>query len=134
MHRLIALANRDGAPARTAALIERLFAAYFLEGRDIGTVVFPDAGAKFFLTASVEVRAERRYQEHVARGDAIDRELILQEVAERDARDTQRPVAPLRQAKDAVLVDSSSMTIDEVVAFIVDKVRALKAAAAQAHS
>lgn len=99
-----------------------------LEGRDIGTVVFPDAGAKFFLTASVDVRAERRYQEHVARGDAIDRERIRQEVAERDARDTGRPVAPLRQASDAILVDSSSMSIDEVVAFIVAQVRALEAA------
>ena len=99
-----------------------------LEGRDIGTVVFPDAGAKFFLTASVEVRAERRYQEHVARGDAIELDLVRQEVAERDARDTQRPVAPLRQARDATLVDSSGMSIDEVVAFIVAKVRALEAA------
>jgi len=103
-----------------------------LEGRDIGTVVFPDAAAKFFLTASVEVRAERRYQEHVARGDAIDRALVRQEVAERDARDTQRPVAPLRQASDAILVDSSGMSIDEVVAFIVDKVHALEAAATKA--
>lgn len=103
-----------------------------LEGRDIGTVVFPEAQAKFFLTASVAVRAERRYREHLARGDAIDLELIRREVAERDARDTQRPVAPLRQASDAILVDSSAMSIDEVVAFIVDKVRALEATATKA--
>lgn len=103
-----------------------------LEGRDIGTVVFPNAEAKFFLTASVEVRAERRYQEHVARGDSIDRALVRREVAERDARDTQRPVAPLRRASDAILVDSSAMSIDEVVAFIVAKVHGLEAAAAKA--
>jgi len=103
-----------------------------LEGRDIGTVVFPDAEAKFFLTASVEVRAERRYQEHLARGDSIDRELVRQEVVQRDARDTQRPVAPLKQASDAILVDSSNMSIDEVVAFIVTKVHALERAASEA--
>lgn len=100
-----------------------------LEGRDIGTVVFPDAEAKFYLTASVEVRAERRYREHVARGDTIGREQIKHEVVQRDARDTQRPVAPLRQADDAVLVDSSSLSIDEVVACIVDHVHALERAA-----
>jgi len=98
-----------------------------LEGRDIGTVVFPDAEAKFYLTASVDVRADRRYQEHVTRGDSIDREAVRREVVQRDERDTQRPVAPLRRADDAVLVDSSSMSIDEVVSAIVQRVRALEA-------
>lgn len=98
-----------------------------LEGRDIGTVVFPDAEAKFYLTASVEIRAERRYREHRARGDEIDREAVRREVVQRDARDTQRPVAPLRQASDATLVDSSSLSIDEVVDVIVSKVRELEA-------
>lgn len=102
-----------------------------LEGRDIGTVVFPEAEAKFYLTASVDVRAERRYREHVARGDDIDREQIRHEVVQRDARDTGRPVAPLRQADDAVLVDSSSLSIDEVVALIVDRVHALEHASGQ---
>jgi CMP/dCMP kinase len=100
-----------------------------LEGRDIGTVVFPHADAKFYLTANVDVRTERRYQEHVARGDTIDRARVRREVLERDARDTQRPVAPLRQAPDAILVDSSTLSIDAVVEHIVAKVRALEVAA-----
>ncbi len=97
-----------------------------LEGRDIGTVVFPEAEAKFYLTASVDVRADRRYREHLARGDAVDPEMIRREVVQRDTRDTQRPVAPLKQAEDAVLVDSSCLGIDEVVRIIVDRVRALE--------
>ena len=100
-----------------------------LEGRDIGTVVFPHAEAKFFLTASVKVRAERRYKEHLARGDQVDREAIEREVVERDQRDTQRPVAPLKQADDAVLIDSSVLSIDAVVDLIVSHVRALEAKA-----
>lgn len=100
-----------------------------LEGRDIGTVVFPQAEAKFFLTASVKVRAERRYREHLARGDRVERETIEREVVQRDERDTQRPVAPLKQADDAVLVDSSALTIDAVVDLIVSHVRTLEAKA-----
>lgn len=96
-----------------------------LEGRDIGTVVLPDAEAKFFLTASVEVRAERRYRELVSRGEKPVLEDILREVKERDQRDSTRAVAPLRQADDAVVVDSSSMSIDEVVGAIVERVRGL---------
>ena len=90
-----------------------------LEGRDIGTVVFPDAEAKFYLTASVNVRAERRYQELQRRGATVDLSQVRDEVVARDHRDTTRPVAPLRQAQDAVLVDSSELTIDQVVEMIV---------------
>jgi cytidylate kinase len=86
-----------------------------LEGRDIGTVVFPDAEVKFFLTASAEVRARRRYDELVARGERVDYDKTLEEVKTRDQKDTMRPIAPLRQAEDAVLIDSSGRTIDEVV-------------------
>ena len=86
-----------------------------LEGRDIGTVVFPDAEVKFFLTASPEVRARRRYDELVERGERVDYDTTLEEVRVRDRQDTTRPIAPLRQAADATLIDSSSRTIDEVV-------------------
>jgi len=86
-----------------------------LEGRDIGTVVFPDAEVKFFLTASPEVRARRRYAELISRGESVDYEETLKEVRARDQKDTTRPLAPLRQAADAILVDSSDRAIDEVV-------------------
>jgi cytidylate kinase len=86
-----------------------------LEGRDIGTVVFPDAEAKFFLTASPEVRAKRRYDELIARGERVDYAKTLEEVIARDHQDSTRPIAPLRQAADATLVDSSNRAIDDVV-------------------
>ncbi len=115
-------------PAVRAALLDMQRAAgadggVVLEGRDIGTVVLPDAEAKFFLTASPDVRARRRYEELVARGEAADLEQVQAEVIERDHRDTMRPVAPLKQAGDAVLVDSSALGIDEVVDRIVEHVR-----------
>jgi cytidylate kinase len=94
-----------------------------VEGRDIGSVVFPDAEAKFFLTASVEARAKRRHLELQAKADAPSLESVKQEVEERDRRDSNRPVAPLIQVPDAFLVDSSAMSIDQVVATIVDRVR-----------
>lgn len=98
-----------------------------VEGRDIGTVVFPDAEAKFFLTASVEERAARRFAELQARTQAPSQTTTLdsvqEEVRERDRRDSQRPVAPLVQAPDAELVDSTSLDIDGVVQKIVQRVR-----------
>jgi cytidylate kinase len=94
-----------------------------LEGRDIGTVVFPDAEVKFFLTASPEVRARRRHAELVAKGQNVTVDATLAEVKERDARDESRAVAPLRKAEGAILVDSTNMTIDETVAFMLGKVR-----------
>jgi cytidylate kinase len=97
-----------------------------LEGRDIGTVVFPDAEAKFFLTASAEVRAERRYRELTERGVRCDLAAIRREVSERDRRDASRETAPLTQAPDAMLVDSSELTVAEVVAVMVDRVRAIE--------
>jgi cytidylate kinase len=98
-----------------------------LEGRDIGTAVFPDAEAKFFLTASVEERARRRCEELRQRGEAADFETVRGEVAERDLRDSTRAVAPLRQAPDAILVDSTGIGIDEVVERIVAHVRGIAA-------
>lgn len=90
-----------------------------MDGRDIGTCVLPDADVKVFLTASVETRAKRRYDELVEKGVPCDLEEIARDIAERDERDSTREIAPLKQAEDAVLVDSSHMTIEEVVAAIV---------------
>jgi cytidylate kinase len=90
-----------------------------LEGRDIGTVVFPDAEVKIFLTATDEERAERRFKELVARGETATLEKTLAEVRARDKQDSERSVAPLRAASDAVKIDSSSLTIDAVVDAIV---------------
>lgn len=98
-----------------------------LEGRDIGTVVFPDAEVKFFLTATDEERARRRHGELVERGDASSFESVLAEVRERDARDAARDVAPMRAAEDATLLDSSLLSIDEVVRIIVERSRAYAA-------
>jgi cytidylate kinase len=93
------------------------------EGRDIGTVVFPDAGAKFFLTASPHVRARRRTDELRAAGKPVDEAATLREIIERDERDSTRAHAPLKQADDAVLVDSSGVDADEVVARMETEVR-----------
>ena len=90
-----------------------------LEGRDIGTVVFPDAEVKFFLTARPEVRARRRFDELIAKGARVTFEQTLEEVRQRDEQDTTRALAPLRQAVDAILLDNSGLTIDETVERIV---------------
>jgi cytidylate kinase len=86
-----------------------------VEGRDIGTVVFPDAGAKFFLTASDDERARRRAAELAARGQPVDVESTKREMRERDERDSTRSVAPLRVAPDAIYINSDGMTVEEVV-------------------
>ncbi|MBO4899048.1 MAG: (d)CMP kinase [Lachnospiraceae bacterium] len=85
-----------------------------MDGRDIGTCVLPDAELKIYLTASSAVRAKRRYDELVAKGETPDIDVIEKDIIERDERDMNREIAPLKQADDAVLVDSSYMTIDEV--------------------
>jgi len=90
-----------------------------MEGRDIGSVVFPDAQLKIFLTASPEIRAERRWREHQQKGDAIDIARTLEEVRERDRRDRERSTSPLIRAEDAVLVDSTAMEPDEVARLVV---------------
>jgi CMP/dCMP kinase len=86
-----------------------------VEGRDTGTVVFPHAQAKFFLVATADERARRRVAELAGRGTVVDHAETLREIGERDARDAGRDVAPMKPAPDAVLIDSSTMTIDEVV-------------------
>ena len=94
-----------------------------MDGRDIGTVVLPNADVKVYLTASVEVRAQRRYKELLEKGPAADLEQIKKDIEERDYRDMNRDIAPLRQAEDAVLVDSSYMTIDENVQAILNLIK-----------
>ena len=107
-------------PAVRAALlgIQRRLAArgrVVVEGRDIGTVVLPEAAMKFFLTARPEVRARRRYDELIARGQQVELERTLAEIIERDRRDEERAVAPLRKADDAELVDTSDLLIERVI-------------------
>ena len=91
-----------------------------MDGRDIGTVVLPKADVKIFLTAAAEVRAKRRYDELIAKGQKADLNTILKEIQQRDYQDSHREIAPLKQAKDAVLVDTSNLDIDGVVAAIRD--------------
>lgn len=86
-----------------------------LEGRDIGTVVFPDAELKFYLSASVEERARRRCEELTSKGETVTLEETIADVAKRDRQDSERDIAPLRQADDAVAIDSSLLSIDEVL-------------------
>lgn len=90
-----------------------------MEGRDIGSVVFPDAHLKIFLTASPEIRAERRWREHQQKGDAIDLARTLVEIHERDRRDREREISPLVRAPDAVVVDSTAMEPEEVARLVV---------------
>lgn len=94
--------------------------AVVMDGRDIGTNVLPNADVKIFLTASVEERARRRYDEMVAKGYAVNFDALKDEIASRDKQDSERAISPLRQAEDAVLLDSTALTIDEVVARILE--------------
>ena len=87
-----------------------------MDGRDIGTVVLPRATVKIFLTASAEVRAQRRTEELLAKGQKADYEQTLKDIKQRDHQDMNRPVAPLKQAKDAILLDTSNLDIDGVIA------------------
>ncbi|MGN8630535.1 (d)CMP kinase [Blautia sp. HCP3S3_G3] len=89
-----------------------------MDGRDIGTTILPNAEVKIYLTASSATRARRRYKELIEKGEECNIEDIQKDIEERDQRDMNREISPLRQAEDAVLVDSSEMTIDEVVSAI----------------
>jgi cytidylate kinase len=86
-----------------------------MDGRDIGTVVLPNAEVKIFLTASAEVRAKRRYDELLAKGMQADYNQVLEEMIQRDYQDSHRAIAPLKQADDAVLVDTSDMNLEKVL-------------------
>ena len=95
------------------------------DGRDMGTVVFPDAGLKVFLTASQEERAGRRYKQLIEKGISSTLESLLRDIRERDARDAERAVAPLAPAADAVILDTTGMTIAAAVRFVLDRFHAL---------
>ena len=92
-----------------------------MDGRDIGTVVFPDAELKIFMTADAQVRAERRYAELTAKGDKVTMEEILENVISRDKADMERAISPLRQAEDAVVLDNSYMSVDEQMAWFMER-------------
>lgn len=115
-------------PVRLALLArQRAFAAapgLIADGRDMGTVVFPDAPVKLFLTASAEARAERRYKQLIAKGETVDKIILVKEIQERDDRDTKRSVSPLVPASDAVIVDSTSMSIEQVFDFMLKTIHA----------
>ena len=91
-----------------------------MDGRDIGTVVFPDAELKIFMTAEPKVRAERRYAELTAKGDKVTMEEILENVISRDKADMERAISPLRQAEDAVVLDNSYMSVEEQMAWFME--------------
>ena len=121
------------AGVRTVLVAEQRRAAgsggVVMEGRDIGTVVLPDADLKIFLDASVEVRAERRRLEHAQKGELLDLSEVLEEVRQRDRRDRERAVSPLRRAEDAVLVDNTAMSAEETARLIVFLARERETAA-----
>ena len=94
-----------------------------MDGRDIGTTVFPDAELKIFVTASAEIRAQRRYDELCAKGDNASYDSILENVKERDRIDSGRAVSPLRKADDAIELDNSHMTIPEQKAWLMEQFR-----------
>lgn len=89
-----------------------------MDGRDIGTVVFPEAEYKFFITASPEERAKRRYRELLAKGQEVNYDQVLADITARDYNDSTREVTPLRKAEDAIEVDTTNMTIEEVIDYI----------------
>jgi cytidylate kinase len=93
------------------------------DGRDMGTVVFPQACTKIFLTASPEARAERRYKQLIEKGNSANLAALVRDMRARDERDTQRAVAPLKPAPDAVVLDSTQMNIDQVVAAVLEQYR-----------
>jgi len=115
-------------PAVRAALLERQKAfaqppGLVADGRDMGTVVFPDATLKVFLTASVQARAQRRYKQLIDKGNSANLAALSRDLEERDRRDAERAVAPLKPAPDAVLLDSSDLTVGQVVDRIVQMYR-----------
>jgi cytidylate kinase len=119
-------ASQVGAlPALRSALLQRQrdFAAtpgLVADGRDMGTVVFPDAALKIYLTATAEERAQRRYKQLINKGQGVSLPSLLEDIRARDDRDMNRAVAPLRPAGDAVVIDSTTMDIDEVVKAVLD--------------
>lgn len=94
-----------------------------MDGRDIGTVVIPQADVKIFLTASPEVRAERRYKELLGKGEPVTYEEVLADVIQRDSNDSHREIAPLKQAQDAILLDTSGFTLEQSIAEVIRMIK-----------
>ena len=97
-----------------------MFKGIVMDGRDIGTVVFPDAEIKIFMTASVDIRAKRRFDELIAKGNKIDFEEIKRNIVARDIADENRDISPLRRAEDAIILDNSRMTVHEQMVWVMD--------------
>ena len=115
-------------PAVRAALLARQRAfrqppGLVADGRDMGTVVFPDAFVKVYVTASAEERAQRRYKQLIAKGISVTMESLLRDIQERDARDSARAAAPLKPAADAVILDTTDLTIDAAIGAVLDLYR-----------
>jgi cytidylate kinase len=126
-------------PAVRSALLERQRAfrrppGLVADGRDMGTVVFPDAGLKVFLTASQEERAGRRHKQLIEKGISSTIESLLRDIRERDARDAERAVAPLAPAADAVILDTTGMTIAAAIRFVLDRFHASGPEGDEAHA
>ena len=122
-------------PAVRAALLARQRAfrrppGLVADGRDMGTVVFPDALVKVYVTASAAERALRRHKQLIEKGISVNIDSLLRDILERDARDAERTVAPLKPAADATILDTTRMTIDAAVAFVLERYRAATAAGA----
>jgi cytidylate kinase len=120
-------------PGVRAALFERQRAfrrppGLVADGRDMGTVVFPEAVVKVFVTASAEERARRRHKQLIEKGISITLDSLLRDIRERDARDAGRAAAPLQPAADATILDTTNMTIDDAIAFVLERYRAWSAA------
>jgi cytidylate kinase len=117
-------------PAVRSALLSRQRAfrrppGLVADGRDMGTVVFPDAILKIYLMASAEARAGRRYKQLIEKGNSVTLEGLLFDIRERDARDSARAAAPLRAAADALILDTTDMTIDASIAFVLERAKAM---------
>ena len=100
-----------------------------MDGRDIGTTVFPDADLKIFMTADPEVRAERRFKELNEQGIQVTLEMVRENINSRDYEDTHREESPLRKADDAIVLDNTHMNFDQQVQFVLDKLKQLQTAA-----
>ena len=93
-----------------------------IDGRDIGTVVFPDADYKFFITASIEERAKRRFEELQSKNKSVNLESVMEEIRDRDYLDSTRELSPLKKANDAILIDTTHLDIDEQVNLILERI------------
>jgi cytidylate kinase len=124
-HHVSTVARVPGVRRRLVELQRQMAASnrVVMDGRDIGTNVLPEAPYKFFLTASLEERARRRYHELIASGRPVDLETIKEEIRRRDAQDSQREVDPLQPAPDAVIIDTTNMRVEEVVAKLLELIQ-----------